>query len=210
MPFLYMIHLICLRFYSVSKDMANALSQLAKIKWLQNNYSAAIEIEENVLGMRKSVLGNTHRDIAVSFHSLGKINQHLGDLSEKTESLYKSAIAILNLPNNYCAIEHAAILNTYSAYFLQKGILPAAEKLKRQEVELREKVGAVTPLYVKSLWELGTMMGFATENEFYATCREKSIGLLKSIYGENHRKVLMRVQENELIEKNANCFVDYN
>jgi tetratricopeptide (TPR) repeat protein len=77
-----------------SSQMANAISNLAKIKRSQLLLNDSFLLEIESFQLRVMIFGSCHESIGMSLLAIGKIKQALGDLGNGTEEIYQKAIKI--------------------------------------------------------------------------------------------------------------------
>jgi tetratricopeptide (TPR) repeat protein len=77
-----------------SSQMANALSNLAKVKRSQLLLNDSFLLEMESFQLRVMIFGYHHESIGISLLAIGKIKQALGDLGNGTQEIYQKALKI--------------------------------------------------------------------------------------------------------------------
>lgn len=179
--------------------MANALSHIATLSWITQNFEKAIQTQTEALRMRISLQSKKHKDIAMALHMLASIRYDMGDMSCQTEDMYVKALQLLSSAENYNVVDYATVLGSMASFYNRKGQYMHALKLKRQQTRLYEQYDATSYSAAKAQWGLAGLLHAAGVNHDAAVYREKAISVLSKLYGATHSRVLRYVAEDEKI-----------
>jgi hypothetical protein len=168
-----------------SSQMANALSNLAKIKRAQLLLNDSFLLEIEAFQLRVAVHGYEHEAIGISLLAIGGIKQALGDLGHGTEEIYQKAVHIYqqiivrsssstssghslkrrnSSPSTPAALAtacHQHLGDVYSALSSlerERKNRQQAEEYKLREVEARQRSKLMTRALLEAYWDLGQLM----------------------------------------------------
>lgn len=202
---------------SVSKQMASAMSNMAKIRRAQGLLNEAFLLEVEAFQMRVSVCGRNSCCSARSLHSIGMIRQELGDHGQSTEDMYMKALEIFqhlagesptspstpsqpNSPNNRpvpYSNERADVYASLSSLSrLQKNVEKYI-RFKSLEITMREAAGLLCTALGKALWDLGAAYELQENSDDGSACRLSAIKVFTRVHGEGSTKALHYVRSHE-------------
>jgi CHAT domain-containing protein/Tfp pilus assembly protein PilF len=123
------------------RELEQAKSTIGEIVRLSNQrqYGKAIQLEQNVLAIRKRALGEAHRDYASSLNDLGLSYYNLVDYA-RAEPLFLQALEIRKKALGEPHPDYASSLNNLASLYQSQGDYAKAEPLFRQALEIRKQV----------------------------------------------------------------------
>jgi hypothetical protein len=200
-----------------SSQMANALSNLAKIKKAQLLLNDSFLLEIEAFQLRVMVHGYEHESIGISLLAIGGIKQALGDLGNGTEELYQKAVHIyqqiiqrassasLKRRNSHpspppsssvaCYNHLGDVYSALSSFEFERKNLEQSEEYKLKEIQARQHSKLMTRALLEAYWDLGQLIeGRALEASQY---RLKAINGMKRLYGEKNKRMMKMMKEHE-------------
>ncbi len=149
-------------------------------------YAEAAEIGEQILAVRKRILGRAHPDYAASLNNLALLYDEMGDYA-RTEPLYIEARDVLQRVHGAEHPVYATCLNNLAALYNSSGDYARAEPLYLEARDIRKRVlGTEHPDYATSLNNLAflyrNMADYARAEPLYVEARD----ILQRIHGTEH------------------------
>ncbi len=160
-------------------------------KELMTHYRAgqfidAAKCGEQVLAIRREVLGQRHRDYAASLNNLAALYYNMGD-HEKTAPLFLESAEVRKLTLGDLHPEYAQSLNNSAALKNMLGDYRGALPLFRRASEIwRESLGPQHYEYATSLHNLARVHSTIGEYSIAETLYQESIEIVRASYGEQH------------------------
>lgn len=119
--------------------LAQSLNDMGVLWREKGDFSAAAQMLEQALGMRRRLLGREHKDVAVTLVELGRVYSDRGN-NERAEPLFREALQIRRKVLGEEHQETATSLNDLASLLWEKGDLPGAAALFRQALAIDRKV----------------------------------------------------------------------
>jgi tetratricopeptide (TPR) repeat protein/CHAT domain-containing protein len=166
---------------------ANRLHGEVTTLLLLDRFDEALPLAEEELTIRKTILGENHRDCLASLDALASIYESR-DEYEKAERIGRHA---LEISANVWGKDHrnyATNLNNLAKIYKSMGEYAKAEPLMRQATEIREKVlGKNHCGYADSLDDLANIYRAMGEYAKAEPLVRQTLEIREKIYGTNHR-----------------------
>lgn len=184
--------------------MANALSNLAKIKRDQDLLNDSFLLEIESFQLRVMIYGYNHESIALSLLAIGQIKQSLEDYGQGTEEIYQKSLNIYqnllnpslsSAPCLYCN-EIGDVYRSLSSLYICRNDLLKGREMKTEEISARQRGGIITKGLVHSLWEMSLLVE-QSEPNVASEYRVKAICGMKRLYGEGSKKLKKLIKEHE-------------
>lgn len=206
-----------------SSYMANALSNLAKIKKSQLLLNDSFLLEIESFQLRVMIHGYDHESIGQSLLAIGKIKQSLGDLGNGTEAIYHKAVQIyqnliiaatnkteappmkksaLATSLNSCYNHLGDTYSALSSFEAERKDIQKAESYKLQEIDTRQTLKHLTRPLLEAYWEYSEII----ENTRSLEAQEfrlKAINGMKRLYGEKNKRLMKMMKEHEKKENRS-------
>jgi tetratricopeptide (TPR) repeat protein len=170
------------------RELARATSMNQEVVRLyeERQFGNATELSENVLAIRKKVLGEAHRQYAESLNNLAYLYQSRGDYV-KAEPLYRQALEIRKKVLGEAHPDYAESLNNLAALYQSQRDFAKAEPLYRQASEIWKKVlGEAHPDYATSLNNLAVLYKSRGDYAKAEPLYRQALEIRKKVLGEAH------------------------
>ncbi|NES02383.1 MAG: CHAT domain-containing protein [Okeania sp. SIO2F4] len=168
---------------------AERLVQQVEQLYQQGKYGEAIPFEEELLTIRKKVLGRNHLDVAESLNNLGELYIYTGRY-DKAEPLLQQSLAIFKQKLGKKHLYVAASLNNLASLYRHQGRYAEVESLYRESLDILKQILGYKNLYMaislNNLASLYRYQGRYTEAE---SLLKHSLAIKKELLGETHRDV---------------------
>ncbi len=171
-------------------DQAVLLERTGRIYGSLGLYDEARPMLEEALRIRREVLEQDDRRIAVSLHNLAFLMRKLGD-DDAAEPLLRGALEIQRrLPEEEHSPATARGLNNLAAILGAKGEYEEAEALYREVLELKRQIHGNEHFDVATgLSNLGTMLLRQDRPAEAESLLQEALALSRRLLGEDHPKV---------------------
>jgi tetratricopeptide (TPR) repeat protein len=178
---------------ATSADQALAQAGQLDHQWnqfyRQGRYSEAIPLAEQVLDLRRIILGENHPDVANSLNNLAFLYYSQGHYSE-AEPLYQQALKILQTALGENHPDIATSLNNLAGLYQDQGRYSEAEPLFQQAFKIRQTaLGENHPDVANSL---NNLAGFYRDQGRYSEAEplfQQAFKIRQTVLGENHPDV---------------------
>jgi CHAT domain-containing protein len=166
--------------------LANRTHNLAADLRKQDHYEAAEKMESKALAIRLKILGEDHRDTAISFDSVG------GDLREqgKYAAAEKMDRKALNIHLKIFGEQHPSTANSYNSVAMDlayQGKSVAAEKDNQKALDIRRMIfGEEHPDTALSYNNLAANLARQGKYTAAEELDRKSVAIHIKVFGENH------------------------
>jgi tetratricopeptide (TPR) repeat protein len=187
------------RYMDFLEKYAKFLSQYAK-------YRQGAEIEQELLNMRLSMLGQDHPDVAKSYNSIALVQYQLGAYSTALQYLEKALDIRLSLYGD----NHPAVASTYNNLGgLNESLedFPKASEYYEKALNIRLSVyGEHHPDVAVSYNNLGYLNAFLGVYPKALEYHEKALNLWLSFYGETHPDVATSYNNKGLVYSHLGAY----
>ncbi len=163
---------------------ATSLNNLANLRLNQGKYHEALTLHQQVLALRKTLLGDDHPAIATSLNNLARCHYSLEQYAE-AESLYLQALTIME---RYLDADHPALAFTFNnlgELYRTLEQYNKAEDYYKRALEIRDKQPA-NPLRAHSLNGLGMLYGQMGQHEKGAIALQQALAIQEQYLDHNH------------------------
>jgi tetratricopeptide (TPR) repeat protein/CHAT domain-containing protein len=170
------------------RDLAKATSLTQEVDRLKQKrqFGKAAKLAENVLTIRKKVLGEAHPHYALSLNSLANLYYSQGAYAQ-AEPLFRQALAIQKKVLGEAHPDYAASLSNLAFLYYSQRAYAKAEPLFRQMSEIYKKaLGEAHPYYATALSHLAE--SYRSQGE-YAKAEpffRQALAIRKKALGETH------------------------
>ena len=152
----------------------------------QGKYAEAAKFGEQVLTIRKEVLGEKHPDYAESLNSQAELYCNLGNYT-KAETLYLQALAIRKQVLGEEHVSYAASLNNLAELYGAIGEYSKAEPLYQQALAIDKKtIGEKNPDYATDLNNLAFLYFNLGDYVKAEPLYQQALSIRKLALGERH------------------------
>ncbi|HEY5313408.1 MAG TPA: tetratricopeptide repeat protein, partial [Pirellulales bacterium] len=163
-------------------------------------------LHRQALEIRKTALGETHPDYAVSLSNLAELYHHMGDFA-RAAPLFRQALEIDRHALGEAHPEYATRLTNLAGLYSDLGDNARAEPLLRQALEIRRKaLGEAHPNFAGSLNGLGRLYtdrgDYARAEPFY----RQALEIRKAALGEDHPDYAVSLNNLALVYRNLGDF----
>lgn len=187
------------RYMDFLEKYAKFLSQYAK-------YRQCAEIEQELLNMRLSILGQDHPDVATSYNSIALVQYQLGAYSTALQYLEKALDIRLSLYGD----NHPAVASTYNNLGgLNESLedFSKASEYYEKALNIRLSVyGEHHPDVAVSYNNLGYLNAFLGVYPKALEYHEKALNLWLSFYGETHPDVATSYNNKGLVYSHLGAY----
>ena len=173
-------------YYRAELMVADCYEEIAWQADDEGHYKEAVNVQTNVVEIRKRILGEEHPNYAASLNDLALYYDENGDFAEAI----RLGIIAMEIRKKVLGEEHpdyAESLNNLACYYAEHGNFTEAIRLGKQAIEIRKKVlGEEHPDYAVSLSNLADYyadLGNYTEAIRLGTL---AIEIKKKVLGEEH------------------------
>lgn len=168
------------------RQQAAKLHQQAAKLYEEGKYRDAIAVANQVLTIRKTLLGEQHPDTATSLNNLAVFSMEQGDHA-KAEPLMRQALAIRKAVLGEQHPTYALSLNNFAELYDAQGEYAKAEPLYRQALEIRKaELGEQHPDYAFSLNSLAVLYQKQAEYAKAEPLLRQALEIRKATHGEKH------------------------
>jgi tetratricopeptide (TPR) repeat protein len=165
---------------------AERLNNQAVELYQQGKYNEAIPLAEQVLAIRKKVLGDNHPDTATSLNNLALLYKSQGRYSE-AEPLYQQALAIRKQQLGDNHPDTATSLNNLAELYRVQGRYSEAEPLFKEALAISKKqLGDNHPSTATSLNNLATLYYSQGRYSEAEPLYKEALAISKKQLGDNH------------------------
>ena len=160
--------------------------QRRDVQWLRGRYDEAEPLYLAALEMRKSLLGDSHPDVAASLNNLAELYRSQGRYDE-AEPLYVSALEIWKSLLGDSHPNVATSLNNLAVLYRSQGRYDEAEPLFVSALEMRQSLlGDSHPSVATSLNNLAVFYAYQGDFEKAAPLLEQALDLWQRVLGAEH------------------------
>jgi CHAT domain-containing protein/Tfp pilus assembly protein PilF len=154
--------------------------------WPSGRLKEALPIAERALRLRRPVLGERHRDVALSVFNLAALHAELQQFPQ-AERLYRQALALTKEAVGRRHPAYADCLNNLASLYHDMGDLEAALTLSLEALQLRrELVGSSDPSYARSLSNLSVLYTDLGRLDAALPLAREALKVRKEALGERH------------------------
>ena len=173
-------------YYRAELAMADCYEEIASQADDEGHYNEALNIQKNVVEIRKKVLGDAHPDYAMALSNLAYYYDALGNYSEAI----RLATFAMEFCKNYFGEEHptyAISLSNLASYYADLGNYSEAIRLGTLAMEIRKKVlREEHPGYAGSLINLASCYGSIGNYTEAIRLATLAMDIYKRKLGEEH------------------------
>jgi CHAT domain-containing protein/tetratricopeptide (TPR) repeat protein len=154
--------------------------------WQQGKSKGALPLAQQVLDIRRKLLGEKHPDYAQSLNNLALLSKEMGECA-RARTLYEQALALCKEVLGEKHPRYALSLNNLALLYQAMGEYGRARPLYEQALALRKEVlGEKHPDYADSLNNLAGLYQAMGEYGQARTLYEQALALRKESVGEKH------------------------
>jgi CHAT domain-containing protein/Tfp pilus assembly protein PilF len=165
---------------------ANRLEMQVVALFQQGKFSEAIRSAQQILRIRKEMLGEKHPDYARSLFNLAAQHHSRGDYA-RAEPLYQQALAITKQALGDHHPAYAISLHNLAGLFLSEADYARAEPLYRQAMKIyRHALGEKHPAYARSLSSLAVLYHEMGDYARADPLLRQALAIRKEVLGEQH------------------------
>ena len=181
--------------YAYSLDSLNKKKELAKydslvnildINYANGNYSEAIRLGQEVVGICEKILGKEHPDYATSLNNLASCYKEIGNYSEAIKLVQEA----LQISESILGKEHpyyATSLNNLASYYSETGNYSEAIRLGLEALQIWESIlGKEHPNYATSLNNLALYYSEIGNYSEAIRLGLEALQIRESILGKEH------------------------
>ena len=168
------------------EEMAKSYSKHASINYSMQKYFEAQKFEQRALEIKKRVLGDEHQSTADSHHSLGRIQEALGDFPSALQSTKRA----LDIRLKRYGEENSSTADSYHLLGLTQraqGDFPSALYSTHRALDIRRKLfGEEHQSTAESYHSLGLTQDAQGDFSSALLSKQRALQVRLNLFGEDH------------------------